>query len=157
VRERPPHAAGRSGRSVASLAAITAVVVAVIALGGFAATSWNNESRDALLAVIRSLSDAAGLGKPNVPAATVSAPIARDAAPPSLPRRGEASLTRARALVASGHLRDALTALDSVRATDPQKADADRLRADIQRQLLALTTLPASPSVDRDKGDRRVP
>jgi len=157
VRERPPHAAGRSGRSVAGLAAITAVVVAVIALGGFAATSWNNDSRDAFLAVIRSVSDAAGVGKPNVPAATVSAPITRDAAPPSLPRRGEASLTRARALVASGHLRDALTALDSVRATDPQKADADRLRADIQRQLLGLTTLPASPSADRDKGDRRVP
>jgi hypothetical protein len=59
--------------------------------------------------------------------------------------------------VASGHLRDALIALDSVRATDPQKGDADRLRADIQRQLLALTTLPASASADRDKGDRRVP
>jgi tetratricopeptide (TPR) repeat protein len=155
VHARPPHAAGRSRRSVVALAALTAVFVAVIALGGFVATSWDGESRDAFLAVIRSLSDAAGVGKPSVPAATVSAPIARDASPPSLPRRGEASLTRARALVASGHLLDALTALDSVRATDPQKADADRLRADIQRQLLALTTLPASPSAD--KGDRRVP
>jgi hypothetical protein len=28
--------------------------------------------------------------------------------------------------------------LDAVRPTDPQKPDADRLRADIQRKLLAL-------------------
>ena len=48
--------------------------------------------------------------------------------------------------MAGGHLRDALTALDAVRPTDPQRADADRLRADIQQQLLALATLPAVPA-----------
>jgi hypothetical protein len=58
----------------------------------------------------------------------------------SLPRRGEVALMRARTLAASGHLSDALVTLDLVRPTDPQKADADRLRADIQRQLLALAT-----------------
>jgi tetratricopeptide (TPR) repeat protein len=158
ARARPPHAAGRRGHSIAGLVAITAVVVAVIGLGGYAATSWDDQRRDALLAVIRSVSDAAGLGKPSAPAATASVPIARDSSvPPSLPRRGETSLTRARALVAGGHLHDALTALDSVRPTDPQKVEADRLRADIQRQLLAVTALPAPPSTDRDKGDRRVP
>jgi hypothetical protein len=50
-----------------------------------------------------------------------------------------------------------LIALDSVRPTDPQKADADRLRADIQRQLLALTGLPGSAPADREKGDGRLP
>jgi hypothetical protein len=158
VRTRPPHAASRAGRSVAGMAAIAVLVLAVIGLGVFAATFWNGANRDALLTFIRNAADAAGVGKPTAPAATALAPIARDSSlPPSLPRRGEALLTRAKALVASGHLRDALPALDAVRPTDPQKTDADRLRADIQRQLLAVTALPAPPSTDRDKGDRRVP
>ena len=35
-------------------------------------------------------------------------------------------------------LHDAMAALDLVRATDPQRTDADELRSDIQRQLLRL-------------------
>jgi len=58
---------------------------------------------------------------------------------PSVPRRGEMALVRARAFAAGGHLRDALTTLDLVQPTDPQKEDADRLRADIQRQIMALS------------------
>ncbi len=73
----------------------------------------------------------------------------------ALPHRGEMALTRARALNASGHLREALRALESIRSTDPQKGDADRLRADIQRQLLALTAVPAGTEPER--GDRRIP
>ena len=67
-------------------------------------------------------------------------------AAPSVPRRGEMALARARAFAAGGHLRDALTTLDLVRPTDPQKEDADRLRADIQRQIMALsvTDVPAA-------------
>jgi hypothetical protein len=71
---------------------------------------------------------------------------------PMLPRRGELALTRARALAASGHLRDALVALESVRPTDPQKAEADQLRGDIQLQLLALTSVPAQPAPERVVG-----
>jgi len=56
----------------------------------------------------------------------------------ALPRRGETALARARALETSGHLRDALAALDDVRLADPERADADRLRADLQRQLMTL-------------------
>ena len=56
----------------------------------------------------------------------------------SVPRRGEMALARARAFAVGGHLRDALTALARVRPTDPQKEDADRLRADIQRQIMAI-------------------
>jgi hypothetical protein len=57
---------------------------------------------------------------------------------PALPRRGETALARARALETSGHLRDALAALDEIRLADPERADADRLRADLQRQLMTL-------------------
>jgi tetratricopeptide (TPR) repeat protein len=58
------------------------------------------------------------------------------------PTRGERALARARALAGSGYLHDALSALESVRSTDPQKTDADRLRAEIQRQLLLLGRSP---------------
>ncbi|HEX4347641.1 MAG TPA: hypothetical protein VHZ73_08720 [Vicinamibacterales bacterium] len=71
------------------------------------------------------------------------APIA--AAPASadgtlgLPRRGEMALAHAQNLRASGHLHDALDALDAVRITDKERADADRLRSDMQRQLITRT------------------
>jgi hypothetical protein len=82
------------------------------------------------------------------PAARPAAPAAARPSAPALPRRGEVALARSRALVATGHLRDALTALDLVRPTDPQKADADRLRGEIQMQLIALTSLPAQPPAE---------
>jgi hypothetical protein len=44
-------------------------------------------------------------------------------------------------------LHEALAALDDVRATDLQKEEADRLRADLQRELLALTPMPPSAPV----------
>ena len=91
--------------------------------------------------------------------ASTPAPVAREATL-VLPSRGEAVLTNARALMASGHFHEALTALETVRATDPQRADADRLRADIQRQLIALATLPAVPepaAPAHGKGDRHLP
>jgi hypothetical protein len=102
-------------------------------------------------------------GRSDAPAAR-ALPVTREAALP-VPRRGEDALARARSLAASGHLRDALTALDGVRPTDAQRADADRLRGDIQRQILALTTVPPRPpreqapavAADREKGERRNP
>jgi len=54
----------------------------------------------------------------------------------SVPTAGEIALAGARNLVARGDLRAALSALEKVRPTDPQKGAADRLRADVQRQLL---------------------
>jgi len=65
------------------------------------------------------------------------APAPADAGP-TVPRRGERALNRARVLAQNGHLRDALTNLEQVTITDEEKIDADRLRADIQRQLIAL-------------------
>ena len=58
--------------------------------------------------------------------------------PLPIPRRAETAIARARALAAGGRLHDALQALDTVRTTDPLRPEADRLRADIQQQLLAV-------------------
>ena len=88
------------------------------------------------------------------PARVVGATTAREPALP-LPRRGELALTRARAFVATGHFRDALTTLDLVRQTDPEKAEADRLRGEIQLQLIALSPVPAQPRTETT--DRPVP
>ena len=76
----------------------------------------------------------------------------------SLPRRGEAALERARAFSQGGHLREAIAALDRVSATDPERPDADQLRARIQRELLALTSTGSSGSgVARGKSDGTLP
>lgn len=92
-------------------------------------------------------------------AAPVVSPASESALP--VPRRGEELLARARALAAGGHLRDALAALDSIRPTDAQRPDADRLRADIQRQIMALaapaTAVEARPVPDDPVGQSRQP
>jgi tetratricopeptide (TPR) repeat protein len=90
------------------------------------------------------------------PPAATGTPAARAANDERLiPRRGDTALARARVLVANGRLRDALAALDVVTPTDPQKPDADHLRADIQKQLIELASLsPLPPSA---KGDAHEP
>jgi tetratricopeptide (TPR) repeat protein len=87
---------------------------------------------------------------PDAPVGAALAPASRDVALP-LPRRSEMALDRARALVADGHLHEALTALDVIRSTDPQKPEADRVRSDIQHQLLrrATNAQPASDAPDK--------
>lgn len=66
------------------------------------------------------------------------APVAAQPRPEPLPvpSSAEAALTRARRLQASGRLHDALDVLAAIRHGDPRRADADALRARIQRQLL---------------------
>lgn len=75
------------------------------------------------------------------PAAVLTPPSAAERALP-VPGRGETALVRARALFEGGRLHDALNVLETVRVTDPQRQEAERLRADIQRQLLALSARP---------------
>ena len=123
---------GSTGRRSARRVVIAVLALAVVAaLGGYAAVprlaSWPPAwPFDALR---------------DAPQPAAAAPVAHETVLP-LPRRGETAMGRARALAATGHLRDALAALDAVRPTDPEQPDADRLRADLQRQLLALAGRP---------------
>jgi tetratricopeptide (TPR) repeat protein len=91
---------------------------------------------------------------PDAPGAAATA-VSRDLGLP-LPRRGDLALDRARSLAAGGRLHEALSILDRIRTTDPQKTEADRLRAEIQRQLLSLARLPRPLSAAR-KGEPRQP
>ena len=108
-----PPAAGRSWRwwiaGGAGVAAATAVV-----LGGAPVLSWMIE----------------------VPPA-VSPPIVQAAEPLPIVRTADTLLDRARRLYVGGHLHDALRLLDRIDVADPVRAAADRLRADVQRDLLA--------------------
>jgi hypothetical protein len=115
------HGAGRAGTG---LAASLMMLVVLVAVGAYAAVASNGDWR-------------AMLGLPSVRSAATLAPVTRDVVL-ALPRRGETAMARARSLAAGGALHDALSVLDGVRATDPQKPDADRLRADLQRELLRL-------------------
>ena len=108
--------------------AMTALfVVAVVAMLGYALASW-----DQVRALIPGSASEAGLA----PVRTVHDPLV-------VPRSSEAALDRARALFASGRLYDALRAVDLVRATDPLRGEADKLKATIQRQLLSQTLPPS--------------
>jgi tetratricopeptide (TPR) repeat protein len=72
----------------------------------------------------------------------------RTESPLPLPSASEVAIARARSLFDKGRLRDALRQLDSVSTGDPLQPDADRLRAAIQRALLATAGpggLPAPP------------
>ena len=80
--------------------------------------------------------------------ATTGAPAQFSPAPAPLPIPAptETYLTQARTMFAGGKLRDALRALDRVPIGDALRADAERLRADIQRELLAVASAEASAS-----------
>jgi hypothetical protein len=78
--------------------------------------------------------------------ATAGAPPASVTPPAPLPVPApmEAFLVQARALFAGGKLRDAQRALDRVPVGDTLRPEAERLRADIQRELLAVAGAEAS-------------
>jgi len=141
---RSPQPAAAPARSRARATSVTIVVLVVAALGAVAAIQrWSPGAWNAWRGVLQP-------GPRPAPA-----PSPRDASL-IVPRRAEIALGRARALTAEGHLRDALTVLDAVRPTDAERAEADRLRGEIQRQLLALTAVPAAPdeSGAAPSGDR---
>jgi tetratricopeptide (TPR) repeat protein len=72
-------------------------------------------------------------------AAAPSTPTAAPALDPlPLPSSSELYLSRGRSLYQTGRLRDALRELDRIPVGDSGRAEADRLRADIQRALLAV-------------------
>jgi predicted transcriptional regulator len=78
--------------------------------------------------------------------ATTGTPMAPvpDPAPLPVPAPAEAYLVQARAMFAGGKLRDALRALDRVPVGDAQRPEAERLRGDIQRELLAVASAGAA-------------
>jgi len=122
-------------RSRVAWVVLGGLVLVIVAAGVFAvsATEWGPR-------VERSLSR-------RLERSHAAAPLQpRDTSTLPLPRRSESALVRARALVSSGKLRDALPLLESIRSTDPEHADADRLRADVQRQLIALGPLSEAAS-----------
>ena len=124
-----------SSRSSVEWLALGALVLIIIAAVASAAGSTRQEWGTLVERALSRRSD---------PAPSNTSVPARDLALP-IPRRAEAALVRARALVSSGKLRDALRLLDAVRPTDPERSEADRLRTEIQRQLIAIGPLPASP------------
>ena len=75
-------------------------------------------------------------GRPPTPLATP--------APLPVPAPTEAYVVRARSLFANGKLRDALRSLDRVPVGDALRPDVERIRADIQRELLAVAGAEAS-------------
>jgi hypothetical protein len=83
----------------------------------------------------------AWLPLPVAPSAAAAGPVSREVTLP-LPSRGETTLARANALALGGRLSDALTVLETIRPTDPVRPAADRMRTDLQRQLLALSAVP---------------
>jgi tetratricopeptide (TPR) repeat protein len=65
-------------------------------------------------------------------------------------RSSQMVVARARTLAAEGRLRDALRLLRRVGTADPSREDADRLRADIQRDLLAAVP-PTAVAPERSR------
>lgn len=90
--------------------------------------------------------------------AGVPQPTAVPPQPLPLPSPTEAYVAQARTLFANGKLRDALHVLDRVPVGDALRPEADRLRGDIQRELLAvagaeasLASVAASPAPPRNE------
>jgi tetratricopeptide (TPR) repeat protein len=129
----------RVATSWGSWATLVVLVLVIVAAAAFGAGAFRSDWRMLL----------------EPPAPTIN-PVVRASNDDALiPRRGETALARARMLATNGRLHDALAALDLVRPTDPQKPDADRLRADIQKQLIGLSSLSLQPSTDKGDGHER--
>ena len=107
-----------------------AILIAVATTTTLAVSSWDRLR--SLIPVMRP-ADQAGRAPMRVPPDPVI-----------VPRSAETAIERAQALYASGRLYDALRAGELVRATDALRGDADKLKAVIQRELLAHQPSPRS-------------
>jgi tetratricopeptide (TPR) repeat protein len=118
---RLPVPGPRSRIDWLTTAVASAALAGVILLGALRTASWLRESPVSV--------------RNGDSVAHDSLPIVRD---------GEQRMDRARALRASGRLREALRELDVVQLGDPLRPQADRLRSEIQRLLLSATPAAAS-------------
>jgi hypothetical protein len=66
--------------------------------------------------------------------------------PLPVPVAADVALARAHALYAKGHLREALTVLETIRPGDARRSRADELRIEIQHHLLDAARASAPPS-----------
>jgi hypothetical protein len=73
-------------------------------------------------------------------ASPAAAPERTTVEPLPVVRSSEITIARARSLYSDGHLRDALRALERIDSADAMRPEADRLRAEVQRALLAAAT-----------------
>ena len=128
----PPALAPRSGTAAvgpsSSRWATAAVAIAFAAVAGVIAARWS-ELKEWIPVL-------------NSPTEDGRVPVRSAPEPLIVPHSSETSIDRARALSASGRLYDALRAVDLVRPTDPLRGEADKLKAEIQRQLLAHQPRP---------------
>ena len=128
VFSRPAPAADvHQGRGTTSMWFIT--VAAAILVGGITF----------VLVAPNGIANLLPLQTTNVPAAIVPPP-----SPLPVPSPTETYVNQARSLFAGGKLRDALHALDRIPVGDALRPDAERLRADIQRELLAVAGAEAA-------------
>jgi len=121
IRRRVALPPRRGGWTAAAIFAL--LLAATMLLGGLPIGTWLSELQ--------------------VAAPALSTQVASDEPLPVV-RASEILLARARALHAGGRLRDALRALDRIGVADPFRAEADRLRADVQRDLLAAAGIQSS-------------
>ncbi len=123
--DRPVPSSGRPSRVSGTIAGLllAAAGVGVLAVGffGFALPDIG-------------LPPALVTSRPVNPPAVI--PFASDPLP--MPAANEVYLARARALYAAGRVRDALQVIERIPLGDPLRGEADRLRSDAQRQLLAV-------------------
>jgi tetratricopeptide (TPR) repeat protein len=145
LRELPGDARGRAPGGVASPGRSQAhrahgwsawiVVVVLAAVAGMAGAWWLSIT---------------GVSWPELftPAAGRSRPVVVSIAPDPLPvpASNERHLLRGRALFASGRLHEAIADLERIPPGDPLRPEADRLRGQIQRELLAVAASDFTPS-----------
>ena len=127
----PPVAHNRRGWVAGLL--LVAAAVGVLAVGVLGITPLDTAGWSTLTVVAP-------------PAVTASSMLTPALLP--VPAANEAALARSRSLVETGRLQDALDQLDRIPVGDPLHAEADALRARIQRELLALAAAE-QPAVTR--------
>jgi hypothetical protein len=141
-RSAPPASAALS--RPASWLLGTTVIGAVVLAAVLGAASWGRPDWRSWLSMA------------SAPSPVAPAPLSGNTTLP-LPRRGDTILAHATSLAMGGRLSDALAALDTIRPTDPARSAADRLRADIQRQLLSLSSIATSDTAAAAKPGGRLP
>jgi tetratricopeptide (TPR) repeat protein len=131
----PSRASAVPSRRSGSRWASALFLVALLASAWFVLVSWDQ---------VRAM-----IPLPNAGAEGDLAPVRTVEEPVIVPTSSETAMGRARDLFASGRLYDALRAVDLVRPTDPLHADADKLKAAIQRELLMHQTLPGGADLTK--------